>query len=1033
MAGAGRLAVTTVASQDSGTEWSLDGTFVQGHLYKARVWVNAASGTTVTAKLGVAADATTGTLPTTVGNGTWKALDVTWTPTAPRTGVRLAVYRAATSGSVTFYLDDAVVWDSTAGFTDVNIPTETAYDLDGRVVASVVAPGTVGGTDEPMVTRTAYDALGRPTSVTVNEIAGGGTSATDVNLATLTAYDALGRTQSTTDPTGTVTRYDYDRLGRVTTTWLNYVDGTGTSATSDDDVASTYAYNAAGELTGYCPAAQEFTGTCDPAVAANLQAWHYAYDAGGHLVRQTPPDNTTALDLADTIWTYDAGGRLTESCELGRSTASCAAASGVVRTIVPTYDDLGRATRTDIRSGSASGTLALRSETDFYGDGQVKETRAYQGATPTLLDTITQTYDAFGRPDQVKRGTTVLSDNEYNADDTLASRADGDGGDVGTSHFDYDWAQRLTEVTVPSGFAASTTATFGWRLDGLIASRTWASGSSSAAFTYDRAKRPTRIDKGTIWISQAYDRDGNVTSEARSFPGVSGDPGTGTQTFTYDALNRVTASSGLSTAANRAYTYDRDGNRLTKVEGGVTTFNAEYDRTDELIKVDKGAGWQFFSYDALGSMTGDAQTATGVTAYTYDLANKLTGIDAAGTANDATFTFDAFGRFRTRVVASGSGTDTYSYLGTSETVVRIANSVAGVTDSIVSPAGDRLGVKVGTTVNWFLPDLHGDIAGSLTADETTLANAIRYDPYGETLATGSAGGTAVGEEAWKYQGRLDIAPEGLDTPLYDMSARFYAPGIGAFTQLDTYAGTAQNPLSMNRFLYVEGNPWTLTDPTGHCAALLAWAGGPETGIPATAFCGLLLLAGAVEFALVADQVCNSGPFGGSSCSMPDIKFQGPSVPQTKVEPAFPEPRAEWRSESRRDPSLHGNEWKPPVDDSFERDEWNRQWQQRANKPGGSQRPGDQPILDCSSRPVLCASVLVGLAATRVVLSVAQDSQGDQIIPHPVFKPIPTPTTKKPWPTVGPAVSGSPPPKPRQVAPQSSPALSLYWRVHQAVL
>ncbi len=50
-----------------------------------------------------------------------------------------------------------------------------------------------------------------------------------------------------------------------------------------------------------------------------------------------------------------------------------------------------------------------------------------------------------------------------------------------------------------------------------------------------------------------------------------------------DALNRVTGSSGLSTAANRAYTYDRDGNRLTKQEGGVTTFTAEYDRTDELI------------------------------------------------------------------------------------------------------------------------------------------------------------------------------------------------------------------------------------------------------------------------------------------------------------------------------------------------------------------------------------------------------------------------------------------------------------------
>jgi hypothetical protein len=48
-----------------------------------------------------------------------------------------------------------------------------------------------------------------------------------------------------------------------------------------------------------------------------------------------------------------------------------------------------------------------------------------------------------------------------------------------------------------------------------------------------------------------------------------------------------------------------------------------------------------------------------------------------------------------------------------------------------------------------------------------------------------------------------------------MSARFYAPGLGAFTQLDTVMGQAQNPLSMNRYLYAHANPWTYVDPDGH--------------------------------------------------------------------------------------------------------------------------------------------------------------------------------------------------------------------------
>ena len=111
-------------------------------------------------------------------------------------------------------------------------------------------------------------------------------------------------------------------------------------------------------------------------------------------------------------------------------------------------------------------------------------------------------------------------------------------------------------------------------------------------------------------------------------------------------------------------------------------------------------------------------------------------------------------------------------------MARIANSGGTTTDSIVSPAGDRIGVAVGGTVNWLVPDLHGSTGASLAADGAGLANAIRYDPYGEVLATGRPAGAPapVGEKAWKYRGRLDISPEGISTPLYDAGARFYSVG-----------------------------------------------------------------------------------------------------------------------------------------------------------------------------------------------------------------------------------------------------------------
>jgi RHS repeat-associated protein len=301
---------------------------------------------------------------------------------------------------------------------------------------------------------------------------------------------------------------------------------------------------------------------------------------------------------------------------------------------------------------------------------------------------------------------------------------------------------------------------------------------------------------------------------------VTGDAGTGSQTFTYDALNRVTGASGLGTAFT--YTYDRNGNRKTKSDG-TTTLTSTYDRTDQLRTIGNGVlADATFTYNAYGDLTAKVERPTGgawqTTTHTYDLAGKLTGIDgpAAGSGDAAAFTFDALGRFRTRVL-SGS-TDTYSYLGTTETVLRIANSGGTTTDSLVDSAGNRLGVLSGSTLNWFLPDPHGNVAAALSSDEATVVNALRYDPWGDLAASGSGGGTAVGASYWKYQGRLDVAPAGTDAgALYDMSARFYSPSLGAFTQLDSVMGSAQDPRSMNRFLYAHANPATLIDPTGHAA------------------------------------------------------------------------------------------------------------------------------------------------------------------------------------------------------------------------
>jgi RHS repeat-associated protein len=51
-----------------------------------------------------------------------------------------------------------------------------------------------------------------------------------------------------------------------------------------------------------------------------------------------------------------------------------------------------------------------------------------------------------------------------------------------------------------------------------------------------------------------------------------------------------------------------------------------------------------------------------------------------------------------------------------------------------------------------------------------------------------------------------------------LRARFYAPGMGRFLTKDSWTGDYNRPMSFNRWMYVEGNPINLTDPSGRTPA-----------------------------------------------------------------------------------------------------------------------------------------------------------------------------------------------------------------------
>jgi RHS repeat-associated protein len=646
--------------------------------------------------------------------------------------------------------------------------------------------------------------MGRVTSVTVdaNSSVSGHGSGNDTNLTTSYTYDSLGRKTDVTDPAGHVSHATYDRLGRVTSGITDY--GTGHL-----NITAIAAYDALGEAIATCSPDAVVGGCNSSNITTSSLAWHYAYDAMGRVATATPPVNVGTA-LVTTTTNYDTGGRLSSTVE--------SVGSNTIRSTSYGYDAAGRQTSTAVTVGSSTLTTTLTL------DSLSRNTAVSTSGTSS--DTLSGAYDPTGRLLSISRGGATLTSYAYNADGTASSRTDNGSA---TSTFAYTTLGQLRTAGLP-GY---TSASFTWALDGTMAGRTWGTWISGT-YAYDGAKRPTgltitRSGAGTSdTIARTYDVVGNVTSESQVLGGVSGAgktvlAGSQTQSFTYDAAGRLTGSSfSGSISEARTYVYDASGNRTSVTEAGVTTYYA-YDRTDEIAwkgpNAD-GSGSSTFVYDSLGQLVSSYPSmpdASGTvpTSYSYDPAGHLTQIGAGG--HVSAFGIDALGRHAS-VSVDGGAVTVYAYLGTSNTISAQATP-GNTTYSGIDAIGDRITTTEGAAAVYVIPDLHGNVTATAdTGSSPVFQTAYRYDAYGETCAAYLAGSLTSDSNPWRFQGRILQNTSG-QTDLYDFGARSYDPSLGAFTSFDTVAGSAQNPLTLNRYLYANANPATLVDPDGHAGRI----------------------------------------------------------------------------------------------------------------------------------------------------------------------------------------------------------------------
>jgi RHS repeat-associated protein len=313
--------------------------------------------------------------------------------------------------------------------------------------------------------------------------------------------------------------------------------------------------------------------------------------------------------------------------------------------------------------------------------------------------------------------------------------------------------------------------------------------SVTTNYTYENLSRLTSVlhqlsGSNIDGTSYTLDAAGNGTSKTDYLAGVTSD-------YTYDPIYELTqVTQGNNT--KESYSYDAVGNRTASLGVPSYTVNA----SNELTATSNAT----YTYDSDGN-TLTKTVGSNTTTYAWDFENRLTSVILPGTGGTVTLKYDPFGRRIEKV--SPTFTSIFAYDG--DNLIETVNSTGSVvsryeqTQNVDEPlAEDRSG-----TTSYYEADGLGSVS-SLTSTAAALADTYTYDSFGNL--TNSAGSVS---NPFSYTAREFDA----ETGLYYYRARYYDPTIGRFLGEDPIGFQAGDS---NFYRYVQNGPVNLTDPQGTC-------------------------------------------------------------------------------------------------------------------------------------------------------------------------------------------------------------------------
>jgi RHS repeat-associated protein len=276
---------------------------------------------------------------------------------------------------------------------------------------------------------------------------------------------------------------------------------------------------------------------------------------------------------------------------------------------------------------------------------------------------------------------------------------------------------------------------------------------------------------------------------------------TRTQSFTYDALNRITTGKTSSTSGSNCwgetYTIDQWGN-LTTI-GAVSGYTG---CTQENLSVSATTNNQLsasgYSYDLAGNMLTDVANT-----YAYNAESEIKS--AAG----VNYTYDGDGNRLEK--SSGK---LYWY-GAGTEILDESDASGNFTNEYVFFGGKRIAMRTisSGTIYYYEEDMLGSARTIVQAGQISPCYDADFYPFGgERVLVNTC------TQNYKFEGKERDTETGND----DFGARYYSSRLGRWLSADwssvpapvPYANLT-NPQTLNLYAMVSDNPETFADLDGH--------------------------------------------------------------------------------------------------------------------------------------------------------------------------------------------------------------------------